>query len=80
MGIDDSDNVPAFLFSDAFFINECGGGEDLRRTLFLQGEIVIMKCITAQGMIIVVESGKRKAEKYETKRARKLRDMRFLCV
>ena len=63
MGINDSDNVPAFLFSDAFFINEYGWGADLRRTLFFAGENVIMKCITAQGMIIVVESGKRKGGK-----------------
>ena len=56
------------------------GGEDLRRTLFFAGKIVIMKDITAQGMIIVVEGGKRKAGKYETKRERELRDMRFLCV
>lgn len=46
----------------------------------MQGKIVIMKGITAQGMTIVVEGGKRKAEKYETKRERELRDMRFLCV
>jgi hypothetical protein len=30
---------------------------------FLQGKIVIMKGITAQGMIIVVEGGKRKGGK-----------------
>ena len=63
-GIDDSDNVPAFLFSEAFFINECGGEERIcEGHCFLQGKIVIMKGITAQGMIIVVEGGKRKGGK-----------------